>query len=1637
MAMLLSCAAAVNAQVAAFTNNPVTTTYGGASDNGPGLNIGVTFHVSSAGIEVFQLGAFDWQGDGLLAAHTVTLFNNQTPLASVTVPAGTTAPLIGGFRFAPLTAPILLSAGTYAVVSYQMNGANAGNDPYGENNASGFNGGGNVSPGDGIYQFTTTGSPLFPNNLDGGYDFASASFTYTNVAAASSTWTGGGGNDDWGTSGNWTAVPAPSAALTFAGTARLSNSNDLPGFAASSITFDVAAGPFVLNGNGITLGGSLGFNGNPAAPVTQAVNLAMDWTASETINTPTNGDLALGGDITSGNDVFKTGAGTLTLDGTNTIENLDVNGGTNVIVGSTTLTGNGFGNYDRFYVGDGDTIANCSGTLIIQPGGALAVGGTFNDAAVIGRDSGSGRVIQNGGSFSFNPGNNQLFLIGASNSKNTQAEYDMKGGLFDLNNSKFGVGLGAGVLITGLVNQVSGVITNVGDLDLGTLTANGYGVYNLSGGTIYIGSGGITTFNGLYAANLGGGTVAAQTSWTSALNLNLTGSNGSVTFNPAGNTITLTGVLSGAGGLTVAGGGVLELSGANTYTGDTTVANGSILQLDVTGSSAGAFRVANGGLLNLNNSGTYAVGSFYTNGVALPVGIYSSGNMPGFIIGSGNLQVASGISTGLWTGNGADDNWSTTGNWNNNAVPVFPHALTFAGDTQLVNNNDLSGVTVSSLTFDAAAGAFVLNGNDISLNGSIGFNGNPASPITQTVNLNMAWSAEQTIDTPTNGNLDLGGSITSGNDLTKMDAGTLTLGGVDSFAGYYVNGGTNIITGNITLNGTGSSLFYLGNGSTAYDGTLVIQTGAVFNVTGNFGDAGVIGRNGGSGTIVQNGGTFTFNPANQSYLFVGATSDVGTHGEYDMNGGLPDMSGYTLGVALSDSGVSSTGVLNQVGGTIDNLFKLDLGAVRLYGKGVYNLTGGTITIDFGGVVSDSGFYAMNLGGGTVAASSSWTSSLNMTLTGVNGPVTFNPEGNDISLSGILSGGGGLIVADGGTLELSGANTYIGDTTVNASTLQLDAVGSSAGSFRLVNGATLNLNFNGTYIVGGLFTNGVPVALGVYNSGNLPAFITGSGSVQIVAGVSTGTWTGLGTNDNWSTAGNWNNDAVPIFPIGVTFTGSAGLVNSNDLSGITLSSITFDSAAGAFSLGGNGVTLNGNIGFNGNPAIPITQTINLGIALNSAETIDTPTNGNLILNGDLTSTVDTSLTKLDGGDLTLGGTSSIQSWDLDGGTTTITGNTVVNGGGGSRIYVGDGDNVANCNGSLVIQPGATLSIIGNYGDAMVIGRDSGSGTVIQNGGTFSFNPANQTYLFVGASDSAATRSEYDMNGGVLDMNGKTLGLALGVNIVITGLVNQVSGVITNVGNLWLDSAFSTGYSIYNLTGGSLYIGSGGITVFSGGQYEMNLGGGTIAAQASWNSALNLNLTGNNGSVTFNPTGNTITLSGILSGTGGLTVAGGGVLELSGANTYTGATVVNAGTLQLDSSTTSSSMLKLANGTTLDLNFAGTCVVASFYTNNVALAPGTYTAANLPGFITGGGSLQVVGSIPSTPTAINYAVSNGHITISWPADYQGWILQMQTNSLSRGLSTNWVDVTGTAGVTSTNIPINPATPTVFYRLRYPTP
>ena len=60
----------------------------------------------------------------------------------------------------------------------------------------------------------------------------------------------------------------------------------------------------------------------------------------------------------------------------------------------------------------------------------------------------------------------------------------------------------------------------------------------------------------------------------------------------------------------------------------------------------------------------------------------------------------------------------------------------------------------------------------------------------------------------------------------------------------------------------------------------------------------------------------------------------------------------------------------------------------------------------------------------------------MTLTGSGGNATVDTAGYTVTLSGSLSGPGGLTKTDSGTLVLATTNTYTGDTLISGGTLQL-------------------------------------------------------------------------------------------------------------------------------------------------------------------------------------------------------------------------------------------------------------------------------------------------------------------------------------------------------------------------------------------------------------------------------------------------------------------------------------------------------------------------------------------------------------------------------------------------------------------------
>src|SRR5262249_28139459 len=73
-----------------------------------------------------------------------------------------------------------------------------------------------------------------------------------------------------------------------------------------------------------------------------------------------------------------------------------------------------------------------------------------------------------------------------------------------------------------------------------------------------------------------------------------------------------------------------------------------------------------------------------------------------------------------WDSGGADSNWGTAGNWDNDAVPVFPAPVIFGTGAKTSPNNNLSNPTVRGITFSAGAtSSFSVGGGGITLTPSI------------------------------------------------------------------------------------------------------------------------------------------------------------------------------------------------------------------------------------------------------------------------------------------------------------------------------------------------------------------------------------------------------------------------------------------------------------------------------------------------------------------------------------------------------------------------------------------------------------------------------------------------------------------------------------------------------------------------------------------------------------------------------------------------------------------------------------------------------------------------------------------------------------------------------------------------------
>jgi hypothetical protein len=91
--------------------------------------VGGIFHTTySYWPNINWLGYYDKDGDGLANSHVVSLWDGATMVATATVPAGTAAPLVNGYRWAPLSETVGLWYGHWYVIGAQTDGVDTWGD---------------------------------------------------------------------------------------------------------------------------------------------------------------------------------------------------------------------------------------------------------------------------------------------------------------------------------------------------------------------------------------------------------------------------------------------------------------------------------------------------------------------------------------------------------------------------------------------------------------------------------------------------------------------------------------------------------------------------------------------------------------------------------------------------------------------------------------------------------------------------------------------------------------------------------------------------------------------------------------------------------------------------------------------------------------------------------------------------------------------------------------------------------------------------------------------------------------------------------------------------------------------------------------------------------------------------------------------------------------------------------------------------------------------------------------------------------------------------------------------------------------------------------------------------------------------
>jgi fibronectin-binding autotransporter adhesin len=478
-------------------------------------------------------------------------------------------------------------------------------------------------------------------------------------------------------------------------------------------------------------------------------------------------------------------------------------------------------------------------------------------------------------------------------------------------------------------------------------------------------------------------------------------------------TTAYSGVISGAGGFTLAGsGGVLTFSVAQTYTGGTAV-NGSTLTSGINNALAPAanLTVNSPGIFNLNNFNQTAA----------------------VLAGSGSITLGSGnLTTNTATNSTFSGGISGTG------------AFTQAGASTLAFtgvNTYTGGTTVSNGTLQLGVNNALVSTGPVALSGGI-LDISPSTlqsigPLSGTSNVTMG-AAQLTINSTASSSY--GGVMSGTGRLVIAGPQTLTLTNNNTF-----NGGTTINGGTLAL-GINNGLLPTGN--------LVVNSPGILDLAGFNQTVGVLL---GNGSITLGIGTLTVNtPAMTTSDFSGVISqagalNVGAAGTLILTG--PNT--YTGGTAVA-AGATLQGTTTSLQGTINNagslIFNqpfngtfsgslLGAGALFLNGTGSVTLQGaqtqGSTTVNAGQLILGTAANLISSPvtielGGALGTTGNGTITGNVTVNGTTqlGLGTLNVAGNYTQQTADSIFGVEVTPTTSGLLAVTGTATLLGAPSVD-------------------------------------------------------------------------------------------------------------------------------------------------------------------------------------------------------------------------------------------------------------------------------------------------------------------------------------------------------------------------------------------------------------------------------------------------------------------------------------------------------------------------------------------------------------------------------------------------------------------------------